>query len=167
MRLCLAAERLSARGLQLALLFLLHAYMHPHARHGRWCRYHADDPDSVVITHGAPTGFEASLIRSPSSPIRRLKVGFIEALVPSHLAQPDIARCVTACTARLRRVAVHAFGADAVIDLASPNMPVFGSEWVTAVGAFRSACRHSPSPLHVLPVISLRSHCVISCVANF
>eukprot|EP00037_Helgoeca_nana_P015825 m.148322 g.148322 ORF g.148322 m.148322 type:complete len:516 (-) comp23196_c0_seq2:111-1658(-) len=101
--------------------------------------YHADDPDSVVITHGAPTGFEASLIRSPSSPIRRLKVGFIEALVPSHLAQPDIARCVTACTARLRRVAVHAFGADAVIDLASPNMPVFGSEWVTAVGAFRLA----------------------------
>ena len=90
-------------------------------------------------------------------PQKSLKVGFLNGgLVATYRAQPDVARCVQACMATLRQVVVDTFGSDNVVDLPVPGLPVFGSEWTTAVGAFRYVC--------VLCVCVCMCVCVCVCV---
>ena len=100
--------------------------------------YHAEDPDSAVPTLCAAMGFEASLMVPPPS-TRRLRVGFVELLVPGFEMQPDVAHCVAECVGRLRDIAIRTWGADNVVDLPTPAIPRFGKEWTTAVGAYRLA----------------------------
>jgi Asp-tRNA(Asn)/Glu-tRNA(Gln) amidotransferase A subunit family amidase len=100
--------------------------------------YDPTDPDSAVPTLGAAVGFQASLA-APQPMRRRLRVGFVETLVPGFEMQPDVARCVATCISRLRDIATRAWGADAVVYLPNPATPRFGKEWTTAVGAYRLA----------------------------
>lgn len=105
--------------------------------HSRSYRYHPEDPDSAVSQDGALAGFEASILGSSGARARKLRVGFVDALVSTYLAQPDVAKNVAECTRRLRQLVIKEFGVDSVVDLPSPAVPVFGREWVTAVGAYR------------------------------
>lgn len=105
--------------------------------------YDARDPDSILHFGGSPA-YEAAVLATLACPAAHvpLRIGFAEELISGLTPEPESFELTRECMARMRQLIseVHGGGAEVVtFHRGEIDLPMFGRDWTTAVGAFRLA----------------------------
>jgi len=105
--------------------------------------YDPRDPDSMVHVGGAPA-YEAEVHTTLAKPTAHvpLRIGFAEEVIPGLPIQLEFMDLARDCMARVRQLIneIHGGAAEIVTFQAGEiNLPIFGMDWTTAVGAYRLA----------------------------